>query len=679
MEQFKPFFGEIVGRTDLDFLNAGNREAIVQTNNVLTNNNGGIVNGLDVSVSPDKLSVLINAGVFYTSGIFGDTNNSGGGERGELLTQQFFTTLPETAPIANQPSYLLVYAKIINSNTNPDPLKSSAVVTSKNLQTGENVATREYSRAVIVVTNPLLRSTALTIAGVPLALIQVNYVGTNKVASNGSIQSTDTTIRRNYIVGGSVDVNNQKILDAGVPDNFLTTRMFADNQVSGPKFQDNSIGTIKLAIWDGVTAYNDLSGSGVANQNLKNGAVTQSKLNYKLSLNELATRNRLVNSSFETFSGSSATLPANWNITEDLGTNIAIEVFTPSIPAKFGNNSLLMQGGIAAGPNTALNLQISQIVDFNESIANTPISAFFWAKEVAVTSFATSGTSGLHGTIEFLDSNVSSPAVLLSQTFGLVSGVSSTDYVQYSTDTPVLYSGATRATRIRYTVGGAFNGTYLVDGAFLATSALIPRFDVTPSEYVTVGAVNVSLLSGQIIASQIADGAVVTSKVRNADGTNSTDTGFGILGTQIRPSGINTINIADGAITSAKLAPGTGLVPQGAVIIWDQSTVCPSGFTEAVEFRGFFPLGKTLSGVLSNVGTKSNTIGGSNPAVDETINKTATEDTAHNHDVNIGGGDVGGAGTARAFPGDYTTSTEHQSHAHSAMIPFYTVMFCRKT
>ncbi len=429
-----------------------------------------------------------------------------------------------------------------------------------------------------------------------------------------------------------------------------------------------------MAVWDGLTLYNDLGGSGVANQNLKDGAVTQSKLNYKLSLNEFNIRNRMINSSFEIFSGTSVTLPSNWDITEDLGTNIAIQVFSPAVPAKFGNNSLLMQGGVLAGPSTALNLQISQIVDFNESIANTPMSAFFWAKEVAVTSFSISGTTGLHGKIEFLDSNISSPTVLLSKEFGLVSGVSNTDYVQYSTDAPVFYSGTTKATRIRYTIGGAFNGTYLIDGAFLGTSSIIPRFDITPSEYISIGSINTSLLVGQIVSSQIADGSVITSKIRNADGTNSTDTGFGIVGGQIRPSGINTINIADGAITAAKLAPGSGPIPVGSIIIWDQTSTCPTGFIEAQEFRGFFPLGLNPSTVIGNAGIDSSSIGGSNRATDQTVNSTST---AGNHTHSVATNDVapgGGTGVTRG-----ATTSADGNHAHTTQIPFRTVLFCRKT
>jgi len=270
MRQFSPFFGQIVGRNDIDFLNAGNRNGIVQTHNTITNNVGGIVEGLDVTVpTTDPTSLVVGKGAFYTSGRFSEVNNAGGGERGDLYSQQTFRDLPRTPPVGTTPQYLLVYAKIVTSNADSNPLESSNVVTSKNLQTGENVPTREYPKATIVVTNPGFSSTLLATEGVHLALIQVDYIGIAQQSSNKTIQFINTSIANNYTIGGSLDIVTEKILDAGIPDDFLTTRMFIDNSIEGVKFKDDSVITQKISAWDGATAYNDLTGSGVANQHLK--------------------------------------------------------------------------------------------------------------------------------------------------------------------------------------------------------------------------------------------------------------------------------------------------------------------------------------------------------------------------------------------------------------------------
>ena len=66
--------------------------------------------------------------------------------------------------------------------------------TSRNLQTGENVPTRQYPQVSIVVTNPGFASTLAAVEGVPLALIQVDFNGISRVSggtlspNSGSIQ-----------------------------------------------------------------------------------------------------------------------------------------------------------------------------------------------------------------------------------------------------------------------------------------------------------------------------------------------------------------------------------------------------------------------------------------------------------------------------------------------------------
>ena len=678
MKNFKPFYGEIVGKNDIDFLNEGNREAIVQITNTITNNVGGIVNGLNVSVSPDKSTILVGPGAFYTSGSFNPTNNAGGGERGQLYSQQSFTGLPQTPPIGTIPQYLLVYAKIVNSDSNTNPLDSTVATTSKNLQTGENVPVRQYPKAIIVVTNPGFKSSLLNVEGVHLALIQVDWNGTSQVSSNASIQLIDQSIRQNYVIGNALDVNTQSILDSGIPNNLLTNRMYADNSITGEKFADGAVITQKIQNWDGTTLYNDLTGSGIANQQLKNDVVTSNKVNYKLGLNELGNRNHVLNGSFEIYSGSSTTDPQSWDLINALGTNTYITTYaTDTQSPKYGNNGLFMLGGID-GSSNALNLSIKQVVDFQGELKNLPISAFFWAKEISPSNFSFSGTTGLHGLIEFLDNNTVSPTVLLSKQFGLVSGVSNSNYIQYTTDGPIIYSGTNSCKRIRYTIGGNFNGSYYVDGAWLGNSNLVPGFDVNPSEYITIAGLNTSLLIGQIQTSQLADGSVITSKVRNADGSLSSDTGNGIITSQIRDNAIVTSKIADGTITSAKLAPGTGLMPTGGIILWDQTSVCPSGYTIAHEFDGFLPLGANPSTSIAAPGVDSNTIGGSAPATDEGVNSVTT-DAVGDHIHGISQSTNAAGGTSVSATTSATNGAGAHAHTLKTKVPFRTVLFCRKT
>ncbi len=684
MDQLKPFFGQIIGRNDIDFLNESNRKIIVQTHNTITNNNGGIIEGLEVTISTtDKRSLTVSRGSFYTSGSFSDVNNQGGGERGDLLTQQTFSGLPSTPPIGTSPQYLLVYAKITDSNSNPNPLKSNVVVTSKNLQTGENVPTQQYSKAIVVVTNPGFRSTLLSVEGVLLALIQVDYIGTEQVSNNNSIQFIDTSIATNYIIGGAIDVKNQKIVDDGVPDSFLTSRMYSDNSITGPKFSDNSITTPKFSNWDGITEYNDLTGSGIANQHLKDEAVTSNKINYKFGLDGFNSRNRVLNSSFETASGTS-TDPENWNVAKDLGTNVSITSFSsdPTSP-KFGNNSVFYLGAVDGGDN-ALGVELSQIIEFDGgTLKDVPISSFFWAKEIGATDFSKTNTTGLRGKIEFLDS---SEVVRQTEIFGVVSGTNLSNYTQYSTESPVTYTGSITSNKIKLTIGGNFNGSYYVDGVWLGNTNLIPNFDINPSEYFSIDGIDANIITGEISTSQIADNAITTKKIKNADGSLSIDSGNGIISSHIRNGAIVSSKLANGAVTSEKLAAGTGLIPAGAIILWDNqsSPNCPEGFEEAIEFRGMFALGMQAAGVLGTIGINSNDIGGTFPATSASPGNTVTGEGTHGHTTGGNSGNAIQHGTVS--PADvspqghiHTIASNQGAHVHNTNIPFRTVKFCRKT
>jgi len=298
MRLLNTFFGQVLRKGDVDFISNGARNAVVNLNVDLTNGQGGVINGLDVYSSIDNLSVLITPGTFYSYGNFSSQNNQGGGERAQIYTTQTFTGLPSTSPIANQPSYLVVYVKIASQNSNPDPTQLQTTATSINIQTGQNVPTQNYPVGTIAVSNPLLLNQIGTLNGIPLAILQVDYVGTSQISSNGTIQSIDTSIKSDYIVGGAVDVAKKSILDAAIPSGFITNRMIGSGQVAGYNFAAGTIDSAAIATWDNSDNVT-FSGNGIATGHLKNGAVTLSKINYISGLNDFSDRNFIINSSFE--------------------------------------------------------------------------------------------------------------------------------------------------------------------------------------------------------------------------------------------------------------------------------------------------------------------------------------------------------------------------------------------
>ena len=238
-------------KNDIDFESQAVRDINVQSHIDFSNSLGGVVNGLDVYASLDGLSINITPGVFYTSGQFNSLNGFGGGERVQIYTQQTITNLPTTAPYGLAPSYAVVYAKSLNVPYDPDPTQSQAIVTSKNLQTGLDVPVRQYTAGTVVVSSPITLDQISSINGVVLAVIQVDYVGLNQQSNNGVVQVINSSYKQPYVVGGSVDLLNQRLVSGGVPDGFITSRMLGSGSITTGKFSDGAITSSKVAVWDG--------------------------------------------------------------------------------------------------------------------------------------------------------------------------------------------------------------------------------------------------------------------------------------------------------------------------------------------------------------------------------------------------------------------------------------------
>lgn len=684
MKLLTTFFGQILRKGDVDFIGKGARDAIVQTNIDLTAKQGGIIDGLNVFKSIDNLSVLITPGTFYSSGEFSDTNNIGGGERAKVYTTQSFTGLPQTAPIANQPSYLLVYVKVIGVNNNPDPTKLQTTVTSKNIQTGENVATRQFPVGSIVISNPILRTELNKFNGVPLALLQVDFNGTVQVSSNGTIQSIDTSVKRDYIIGGAIDIATQKLVPESIPDGFITDRMIGDGQVSGDKFLTGSIHSDAIAPYDG-SANIATSGDGIATDHLKTGAVTSAKLNYSGSMDGFNSRNYLLNSSFE----NDSTNITNWSFTGDTGTTASVE--TNQASTLFGLRSAKLVGASSVG--VPKSLKISQKIDFGGPINGQPITAYFYARPLSDFNLTEAGTTGITGQLEFFASP-GDTTPFSGTTFAAYSGTTVSEnggFIKLQTSAPIVIPTTdTKISAINFSISGIFSNTVNVDGAFLGLTAQSPKFNVALGEQVALGLNASNITVGELDGARLADGAVVTSKIRGTGGAVIIDGGFGIRGDQIRSQTITGDNLANGTITNQQLAAGVSAVPKNAILMFmvkDGTTLsdpiakgCPTGFAYVSELEGRFPIGANPNSSFSdysNPGRVKGTsiTGRAGAATDAYVGNTpAAGDHGH-----------GSAGASSQSGGGASDSSQvsHQhpnagSHVHEEQLPFVTMLFCRQ-
>jgi hypothetical protein len=115
-----------------------------------------------------------------------------------------------------------------------------------------------------------------------------------------------------------------------------------------------------------------------------------------------------------------------------------------------------------------------------------------------------------------------------------------------------------------------------------------------------------------------------------------------------------------------------GVVPVGAIILWDQDNVCPAGFGQVAAFNGMFLVGGNVAG---NVGGAINHAHGAGtltgPA--HTHNHVAWNGSPNPVDDNSGGTDYNNA-TGPAVGGAVAGNTDPANN----LPPFMTVLLCRR-
>ena len=683
MKILNVFPGMVLRKNDVDFNSYGAREAITRLNIDITSAQGGIINGLNVFSSIDGLSILVQPGTFYSAGSFSANNNQGGGERAQVYTTQSFTGLPSTAPISNQPSYLVVYAKIANQNSNPDPTQLQTTTTSVNIQTGQNVPTQNYPVGTIAISNPVLANQIGSFNGVTLAVLQVDYVGVTQVSSNGTIQSIDTSKAQDYIIGGAVDVAEQQIIPSAVPNGFITNRMIGSGQVTGYNFATGTINSAAIAPWDGSI---DLAttGNGIATAHIKGGAITAATINYTGSLNTFSERNYVLNSSFEL----NATYPPNnWTFTGATGTSASI--VAGSQTAWDGNNALLLTGGASGSPAVSKTLSISQNIAFTGPVNGRDITAFFYINPL--NNF--NGTDSINGTLTFYnnitDANNQVNAIS-TQVFAGYSGISTGDYIQVQTTGVIsIPTTSNSASVINVAIGGTFNNTVYVDAVYLGLTSITPQFDVAVGEQVGTAINANNITQGLMNGSFITPGTVTPNLIPLAAGGVTYNTNGGILGTQIASGTITASNIANNTITNAQLAAGIAAVPLGAAFIMLPLTVngvsifttnlianpgqygCPVGTTYVGQMAGMMPVGINPLSSVAQFATPGSTFG---TPLNATSSSSATITTAgHSHVVDYANLASESAGSFRYDTANTDSSTD------TIQPPFVTVLWCQKT
>ena len=163
---------------------------------------------------------------------------------------------------------------------------------------------------------------------------------------------------------------------------------------------------------------------------------------------------------------------------------------------------------------------------------------------------------------------------------------------------------------------------------------------------------------------------------------------------------VDTTNIATTGVqlnyfdTTWKVAaPSAALIPQYAIILWDNSSTCPPGYTEATEFRNLAIRGADVGAVTTTIPDTAGVTCNSSYATTNVIGCGAsnadayadvqTDNTLFQHThteaySTYAGIDNGSAGSA------YTPASASQASGKAGQSvtwpgPFRTVLFCRKS
>jgi hypothetical protein len=481
MNFLNTFFGQIFRKSDIDFQNEGMRSSVVNTHIDFTTSNGGIVKGLDAKVSIDNKSVLVKPGVFYSKGVYSSSNSLGGGERCEIFEDQYVTRFPETGKINGQDSYILIYAKTISSNTNPDPSKSQNTATSKNIQTDENIPIRSYTAGVIVATNPLLPSEIANINGVPLMLIQVN--------SNGEITYSDTSVRSEYSIAGLVNIAKKQVNEVAIEDGFVLSRMIGDDQITNVKIAGSGVWSIDVARWDGSSS-GTTSGSGVATGHIKDRAITSLKISPTGSLDKFSTTNHVFNGSFEVDpnAGTGDSDLVGWNVYDQISSVTSYlgapagafrssdEFYSGFYSAKIvGADITQTPGGVAASVAFYQDIPFSGI-----KLNDEPVSAFFYMKTDSDIPMNVSGVSGITSTVQFMSSGT-----LVGEQYQIANYTGSQiDWTKFELSSPVVYNGSSVVDGVRFMISGVMTSAanIYIDDVFVGITNITPKWSASASD-----------------------------------------------------------------------------------------------------------------------------------------------------------------------------------------------------
>lgn len=152
-------------------------------------------------------------------------------------------------------------------------------------------------------------------------------------------------------------------------------------------------------------------------------------------------------------------------------------------------------------------------------------------------------------------------------------------------------------------------------------------------------------------------------------------------------------SVADGAVTEAKVASGFGLVPQGAIMLFDKA--CPTGWTRFAALDNRFPLGALTYGGSGGSASHAHSIASDNAPHSHRAPVLRAQGTVNDYlspvfglgpDMGTTTGDAlpnGGSFSTHSYP--FLTSVENATHDHggttgatNSLPPYLSLIYCQR-